>query len=623
MNTILQDNLYVILIVIGGIFVSIHSRTLYSIPLLQANARWLGKEMQLQDFTGKRRFEVGYFFYLCPILLIYLMIAVSPELLSLSMGVAGTSASVGALSLSVSDASTFAPILAAVAVNTLTSIKPVSILEQYIRGISHGIAGIPHYLQRMVRKIREATHDLHSLPLDSETSPQQSIPKMETGSLQQNIKSIRQLHELTFGTTGGRVWSGQALAILDKTHQGLNNEYNLFLLKVESFKGGQEQPPFAGSPEHLEDESGEIVLLSTNLRRKYVELLAIVIANQDEPLSPMKENPKLYKLLKKLVKEGQRIRKDRALVQLFLASTLTGVGVCLLPATLFYFTLFIIDDWSLQNFSLHSDEKTLLIRGMPFGEYYQSTLFTGFKLAWWNVLSVSLLFGAGCTAALSYRANLRRVRQWQSWKEDSHPVGQYAVISLLAVLFAALALETLLFLKLVVLPAGRFSGASQFTSILQDFNLNYIEYGYYGLIAAPFAVLICYLSDKLDGSGKDNKSTARSHVGRIFWVTLVGGMVGHIGVKAFLDGAHEWQTTLLGTVVPTFTLFILAWRYWIQGLEYQRITSGNHDGGTSKVVQNEIVKNQDSAANKVPARTPVRNTSKEIAGIAENRHVAS
>ena len=140
MNTFLQDNLYLILIVVGGIFVSIQSRTLYSTPLLQVNADWMGKELQLKDFTGKRRFEIGYLFYLCPILLIYLMISVSPELLSLSMGVAGTSASVGALSLSVSDASTFAPMLAAIAVNTLTSIKPVSILEQYIRGISHGIA---------------------------------------------------------------------------------------------------------------------------------------------------------------------------------------------------------------------------------------------------------------------------------------------------------------------------------------------------------------------------------------------------------------------------------------------------------------------------------------------------
>ena len=82
MNMILQDNLYLIFIVVGGIFVSIQSRMLYSTPMLLANAGWLGKELKLQDFTNKRRFEAGYFFYLCPILLIYLMISVSPELLS-------------------------------------------------------------------------------------------------------------------------------------------------------------------------------------------------------------------------------------------------------------------------------------------------------------------------------------------------------------------------------------------------------------------------------------------------------------------------------------------------------------------------------------------------------------
>ena len=621
MNTILQDNLYLILIVVGSIFVSIQSRTLYSKPLLQANAGWLGRELQLQDLTGKRRFEIGYFFYICPILLIYLMLSVSPELLSLSMGVAGTSASVGALSLSVSDASTFAPILAAVAVNTLTTIKPVSILEQYIRGISHGIAGIPHYLQRMVRNIREATENLESLPLNLKYATWPSPQHIKTGSLQQNIYSIRQLHELTLGSTGSQIWSGQAVAVLDKAHRGLNDEYNLFLKKVESFNGVREQSPVADSPEHRDDESGEMLLLSTNLRRKYVELLAIVIANQNEPLSPMKENPELYELLENLVGEGQRIRKDRAFVRLFLASTLTGIGVCLLPATLFYFTLFIIDDWSMHNFSLHSDEKTLLIRGMPLGQYYQSTLFTGFKLAWWNVLSVSLLFGAGCTAALSYRANLRRTRQWESWKEDSHPVVQCAVISLLAVLFAVFALESLLFLKLVVLPAGRFSGASQFTSVLQDFNLNYIEYGYYGLMAAPFAVLICHLSDMLDGAGTNEKSTALTHVGRIFWVTSVGGILGHIGIKAFLDGTHEWQTTLYGAVVPAFTLFVLSWRYWIQGLEYQRKSRKSEHGEKSETVQDKSESTKGREARKGPARTSIRDTRKAIAATAENNHV--
>ena len=438
MNMILQDNLYLIFIVVGGIFVSIQSRMLYSTPMLLANAGWLGKELKLQDFTNKRRFEAGYFFYLCPILLIYLMISVSPELLSLSMGVAGTSASVGALSLSVSDASTFAPVLAAVAVNTLTMIKPVSILEQYLRGISHGIAGIPYYVQRMIRKITKTTQNLESLPLHLEHVTRPSTTNLKSGSLQQNIYSIRQLHDLTIGSTGSRIWSGQAVAILDKAHRRLNDEYNQFLAKVESFNGEQGQPDVADSAEQRDNESGEIVLIATNLRRKYVELLAVVIANQDEPLSPMKENPELKKLLVKLVKDGQRIRRDRALIRLLLASTLSGVGVCLLPVTLFYFTLFVIDDWSMQNFSLHSDEMTLLIRGMEMGQYYQSTLFTSFKLAWWNVLSVSLLFCAGCTAALSYRANLRRTRGWESWKEDSHPVGQYVVISLIAVLLPPL-----------------------------------------------------------------------------------------------------------------------------------------------------------------------------------------
>ena len=623
MNTILQDNLYLILIVVGGVFVSIQSRVLYSTPLIQVNASWLGKELHLQDLTGKRRFEVGYIFYLCPILFIYLMISVSPELLSLSMGVAGTSASVGALSLSVSDASTFAPILAAVAVNTLTTIKPVSILEQYIRAIAHGVAGIPHYLQRMVRKIREATQNLDSLPVNPTYSAQQSMPYSENGSLQQSIKTIRQLHELTLGSTGGRVWSGQATEILDKTHQGLNNEYNRFLAKMESFNAGQGQTHVASTPEHREDESGEIVLLATNLRRKFMELLAIVIANQDEPLSPIGDNPELYDLLVDLVKDGQRIRKDRALIRLFLGSTLTGIGVCLLPATLFYFTLFIFDDFSMQNFSLHSDEQTLLIRGMPLGQYYQSTLVTGFKLAWWNVLSVGLLFGAGCSAALCYRANLRRVRQWELWKEDSHPVGQYAVISLLAVLFAAIALETLLFLKLVVLPAGRFSGAGQFTSILQDFNLNYIEYGYYGLMAAPFAVLMCYLSDKLVSFGTDKEIMALSHLGRIIWVTLVGGLIGQIGIKAFVDGTHEWQTTLLGTVVPTFTLFVLAWRYWTQGLEYQRNSLVSEERGELHGHRGNRENPQRRKADKRPTPVHVQETRRDIGGIAENEDVKS
>ena len=642
MNTLLQDNLYLILIVVGGIFVSIQSRALYSTPMFPANAGWLGKELQLQDFTGKRRFEAGYLFYLSPILLIYLMISVSPELLNLSMGVAGTSASVGALSLSVSDASTFAPILAAVAVNTLTTIKPVSILEQYLRGVSHGIAGIPHYVQRMVRKIHKTTQNLESLPLDLEHITQQSTPYLKSGSLQQNIHSIRQLHELTIGSTGSRIWSGQAVVILDKAHRGLSDEYNQFLVKVKSFSGEQVQPPVAGSPEQRDNESGEIVLLATNLRRKYVELLAVVIANQDEPFSPMKENPELKKLLVRLVKDGQRIRRDRALIRLFLASTLSGVGVCLLPATLFYFTLFVIDDWSMQNFSLHSDEKTLLIRGMPLGQYYQSTLFTGFKLAWWNVLSVSLLFGAGCAAALSYRANLRRIRQWEAWKEDSHPVGQYVVISLIAVLFAVFALEFMLFLKLVVLPAGRFSGASQFTSILQDFNLNYIEYGYYGLMAAPFAVLICYLSDSLVGLASDQKITAVSHRSLIFWVSFSVGTVGHIGIRILLDGMHEWQITLYGTVVPTFTFFVLASRYWSKGFENQRKNKATGIDGTlvpkrksdyeDKSKDDARVEDEDAVGNRQNMTVhfqssetreqlaPIGEAGTEIPGTIENEH---
>lgn len=624
MNTIIQDNLYLILIIGGGIFVSIHSRTLYSTPLLRANADWLGKDLQLQDFTGKRRFEIGYLFYLCPILLIYLMIAISPELLSLSMGVAGTSASVGALSLSVEDASTFAPLLAAIAVNTLISIKPVSVLEQYVRGISHGIAGIPHYLQRMVREVREATQNLDSLTLGSVHPAQHSTLRNKTVSLQQNIHSIRQLNELTLGSTGGQIWSGQAMAILDKAHQALTDEYNMFLAKVNSFDTEGGQTLVTSSQERREDESGEIILLATNLRRKYMELLAIVITNQEEPLPPMQENPVLKKLLLGLVTEGQRIRKDRALVRLVLASTLTGFGACLLPATLFYFTLFIFHDWSMNNFSLDgNDETTLLIRGMPMGAYYQNTLLTGFKLALWNVLSISLLFGAGCTAALSYRANARRVGQWETWQEDSHPVGQYVVISLLAVLFAAFALETLLFLKLVVLPVGRFSGADQFATVLQDFNLSYLEYGFYGLLAAPFAVLLCYLSDKMDDSGKDKKMSAQSHLSRIFWVTVIGGMVGHIGIMAFLDGTYEWKTTLYGALVPAFTLFVLVWQYWIQILQYRRKTYNAKHGDPSADTHSKSTDGLDSGPHVEGARAHEKNTEKEVAGNPENKHVES
>ena len=340
-------------------------------------------------------------------------------------------------------------------------------------------------------------------------------------------------------------------------------------------------------------------------------------------MPPMEENPELNEFLKGLVAEGQRIRKDRALVRLVLASTLTGFGACLLPATLFYFTLFIIDDWSMRNFSLDSDEATLLIRGMPMGVYYQSTLFTGFKLAWWNVLSVSLLFGAGCTAALSYRANARRVGQWEVWEEDSHPVGQYTVISLLAVLFAAFALEILLFLKLVVLPAGRFSGAGQFTSVLQDFNLSYLEYGYYGLLAAPFAVLVCYLSDKMDVSDTDSKISVRSYLGSIFWVTVIGGMVGHIGIMTFLDGTHEWTTTLSGTVVPTFSLFVLAWRYWIQGLEFQRKTSRTDQNDTSVGMYGKRVSASDKRERTDLGQRHYTETRKEVAGTPEVSHVDS
>jgi len=621
MNTIIHDNLYLILIVAGSIFVSIHSRTLYSTPLIRVNADWLGKDLQLQNFTGKRRFEIGYLFYLCPILLIYLIISISPELLSLSMGVAGTTASVGALSLSVKDASTFAPILAAIAVNTLISIKPVSMLEQYIRGISHGIAGIPHYLQRMVRKVREATQNLDSLVQGWENPAQQSTPQNRTISLQQNIDSIRQLNELTLGSTGGQIWSGQAIAILDKAYHALTDEYNMFLIKVNSFDTEREKSLVTSSQEQREDESGEIILLATNLRRKYIELLAITITNQEEPLPSMQENPELKKLLLNLVTEGQRIRKDRALVRLVLATTLTGFGACLLPATLFYFTLFVIHDWSINNFSLGKDETTLLIRGMPMGAYYQSTLFTGFKLAWWNVLTISLLFGAGCTAALSYRANARRVGQWETWEEDAHPVGQYVVISLIAVLFATFTLETLLFLKLVVLPAGRFSGADQFATVLQDFNLSYLEYGFYGLLAAPFAVLLCYLSDKMDNSGNDEIITAQSHLGRIVRVTIVGGMVGHIGIMAFLDGTHEWKTTLSGAVVPAFTLFVLAWQYWIRGLQYQYKTGRAHHGDPSVGMYSKTINTRHRGARTESAQADDKKKEKNVAGSAEDAHV--
>ena len=101
----------------GGVLVGVQVRTLYSTPLLEGGASWFADEMKLRHLTGRRQFSAKYLSYVTPFLFLQLSLSVLPEILNLWRGIAGTTATVGTLTLSGSDVQLLAPLLPATAVS--------------------------------------------------------------------------------------------------------------------------------------------------------------------------------------------------------------------------------------------------------------------------------------------------------------------------------------------------------------------------------------------------------------------------------------------------------------------------------------------------------------------------
>ncbi len=555
MNSLINDNLFLILLVFGGVLVSIRAHELYSTPAPRNDAQWLIDEMHLRHLTGHRQFATGFAFYLLPVLLLYVMLSVSPEILSLSMGITGTTNSVGALSLSGSEVQTFAPMLAATAVITLFSVKPFSTFEHVIRRVSHGIAGIPQHVQDIIRQIRQL--DFRSIPAESPLPGMRLDHVMAIPGLDNDLVAISKLDEWIFGSIGMLVWSDKANQALQLARQRILGEYDSLKRKMAlSHPAAEGAGPDGQSL--TDDTLEEIVRQARELRIQFTRLLAVLIANQDEPLPARTLSQPLWDL----VSRAQRKRASSRHINILAAGTLAGIVVSLLFATLFNFTVVLINDLSMPNAALDVSSNSLLIAGMSAGEFYRSSLMYAAQTAWWDVLGISLLFFTGCATALTYRAARVNSAEWELWHTRSHPVFQYLVVSLMACVSAGLFYEVFLFVKLVVWPSLQVRNSGHFASMLRDFGSDYIAFGLLALLVVPSALMVCRLSDNF-GTPSDYPTLWRDPwVRMLSWSVGLISMLLYLFVRFWIGEIHDLSAVLVSLLVPGVTLFVMSAAYW-------------------------------------------------------------
>ena len=567
MSTLVSDNLFLLLLIFGGVLVCTRGHELYSTPSPRSDAQWLLDEMNLIYMTGNRKFATGFAFYMVPVLFFYVLLSVSPEILNLSMGIAGTTNSVGALTLTGSDLHTYAPLLAATAVITLLNVKPFSSFEHAIRRVSHEIAGIPHHVQDIVRKIRE-------LPFQTPTeanslSELQLDHFMRIPGLRNDLLAIEQLDEWIFGHTGLQLWSDKAMRASQPTRQRIKSECYDLKRKLKSDYSSIDDNNSV--KQDLRYEALEkVVRQSRDLRIQLTRLLAILIANQDERLPKHIASKDLWDL----VSLAQRKRNSSRHIDILATSTLVGIVISVLLATVFNFVVIIVCDMSMQNASLDFTYDVLYIAGRNLGEFYWLSLHYSARAAWWDVIGTGLIFYTGCATALIYRAARVNSARWESlsrdqrepWEFRSHPVFQYLTIALLASVTAGLFYELFLFVKLVILPSVEVRNAEHFASMLKDFGSDYVAYGLLALLTAPSAVMVCRLSDDFDFYQENKNLLRNTWVPEHFWSVGLITTILYFIVRLMIGENFVLSDLVVTLVVPSGTLLIMSVAFWQIGI---------------------------------------------------------
>lgn len=598
MSSLINDNLFLFLLLLGGILVCIRSHELFSTPSPRNDAQWLVDEMNLQFLTGPRQFASGYAFYLVPVLLLYVLLSVSPELLSLSMGIAGTTHSVGSLTIAGSEAQTFAPMLAATAVITLFSVKPFSIIEHAIRRLSHNVAGIPQYIQDIVRQIRQMNFGSISADLP--------LPRMQLDhvtaipGLNNDLAAIGKLHEWIFGTTSILVWSDKAEKSAYLNRQKALDAYDSLKRKLVTSYSDDDDTLSTGwglTDEELE----EIIRQAREARVQLTRLLAVLVANQDEPL-PSHSMPEL---LKDLVERAQRKRAGSHDINILAASTMAGLVISVLIGTLFNSTLMYSNELIVQTTSLNVSDNALLINGQPASAYYWNTFIEAAQATWWDVLGVALIFFTGCATALIYRAACINRADWEQWGQSRRPVFQYVTAALLTALSAGLFYELFLFVKLVAWPSLNVRNASHFASMLRDFGSDYAINGLLALLAIPSAIALCCISDDARDSDNVQNQLYDSWALKLVWSVGVVTMLLYLLIRLWIGEIHPLPSVLASLVVPGTSFLIMSLAYWYI-VEPNQVSKDEPPTGDADDQQF-----QDSAPPKKPVDV-VRHTSKEL-----------
>ena len=562
MNSFISDNLFLVLLIFGGVLVSIRGHELYLKPSPRNDAQWLVNEMDMRHLTGRRQFVTGFVFYLIPVLLIYLLLSVSPELLKLSMGIAGTTNSVGALTISGSDAQTFAPMLAATAVITLFSIKPFSKLEQAIRRLSHGVAGIPHFIQDIIRQVR---------PMEFRSTSDSPLPRMQLDhvkaipGLSSDLIAIGNLHEWIFGTTGMLVWSEKADHVLQLARQRVLDNYDALKRKLSLTNPAISESRSDGMS-LTDDTLEEIVRHARDVRVQLTRLLALLIANQNEPLQNQsnQQSQSVPQALSQLVSRAQRKRASSQHMNVLAASTMIGAVIGVVFATLFNFTLILIHELSTNNVALDTLKNELHISGMAASQYYWSSFIFAAKAAWWDVFAVSLIFFTGSSAALVYRTARVNNAEWV-WYAHKYPVFQYAVIALIACISAGLVYELYIFGSLVLMPSLNVNNAGHFASMLRDFGSDYAEFGLLAMLAAPSAIMISRISDHFSSTAFIEQPGRDPWLHTLGWSVGLMSMILYLLIRMWIGEIHELKAVLMSVLVPGGTLYIMTVAYWYIG----------------------------------------------------------
>ena len=559
MQSLVYEYLFLILLVLGGVIVTIRATELFSTPVPSNDAQWLNDEMHLRHLTGIRQYATGFLFYLLPVLLVYSLLSVSPELLSLSMGVAGTSSSVGALSLNGSDVYTFAPVLAATAVITLLNIKPFSAVEQYLRRMSHGIAGIPQHIQDIIRQIRLL--DFQSMTSDSSLRNMQPNNGQPIPGLDSDLAVIDNVNEWIFGATGMLVWSDKANLALQLSMQRITTDYEAMKRKLMTMRPMDGHVAGTDASILLDDALESVARQTRELRINFTRLLAVLIANQDERLSAKMIPYSLCELLS----NAQAKRASSHHFNTLAASTLTGIVISIPIVALYNFLFIVFNGLSMSAASLDISSNQLLIAGNLPGEFYRSSLMYAAEAASWDVMGVSLIFFTGCTLALNYRAGKVNTERWGLWHSRNHPVFQYVVVAIMATLGAALFYGLFLFFKLVAWPSLRLQNPANFASMLSDFGRHYVQFGVLALLAAPCSVMACRLSDKVGSPSEYPKLWQDSQVGLLVFAVGMSSMIIYMLLRVQLDNAQSMGAVFVSALIPSFTLFVMTASFWRLG----------------------------------------------------------